>query len=78
MCVEATNAMTWKLAVSVVPLVPENKDADSLYVKMSFRLGDNRVLTENGERNNAPVRDARIKSLERNATPRLGLISISG
>lgn len=78
MCVEATNAMTWKLAVSGVPLVPEIKDDDSHYVKMIFRLGDNRALTLNRENNNALVRDARIKSLERNVTPRLGLISISG
>jgi len=47
--VEATNAMTWKLAVSVVPLVPESEDADSLYVKMSFKLDDKNPSSKNGK-----------------------------
>jgi hypothetical protein len=46
MCVEAMNPMVWKLAVSVVPLAPASENADSLLVKMSFRLGDNEILTE--------------------------------
>ena len=39
-CVEATNAMALKLAVSIVPLVPESDVADSLHARMRFNLGD--------------------------------------
>lgn len=45
-CIEAINTMVRKLVVTVDPLVPESENADSLIVKMSFRLGDNEILTE--------------------------------